>query len=364
MSNIKSNIPLKYMADSSITEYWNDSCDIAELSYAINNGAVGATTNPVIVAAVLKKGFKDWEPELKEIIASYPHYTEDEIAWVLIERMGIKAASLLYPIFVASKGKKGRLSIQINPKYFNNKDLMVQQALHLNSIAPNLNIKLPVTAEGVKAIETLTYEGVSINATVSFTVSQSIAVAEAVERGLDRRLKEGLSTDEMSPICTIMEGRLDDWLKKIAEKKNIILDPGYLEWPGIAVVKKAYEIFMERKYKTRLLTAAYRNHMHWSELIGGNLSQTIPYNWQVKFNASDVEVKDRIDDPIDPVILKTLQQKFADFNRAYEIDGLKPAEFVAFGPTRRTLRQFLKGYEELLNMIRDVLIIDPDIKGE
>jgi len=364
MNSIPEKCPLKIMADTSVTEYWNDSCDTSELGYAIHNGAVGATTNPVIVAAVLKKGFKDWEPVLKEIIAAHPNFTEDEIAWVLIEKMGIKAAVLLHPIFVASKGKKGRLSIQINPKYFNNKDLMIQQAVHLNSIAPNLNIKLPVTAEGIEAIEELTYKGISINATVSFTVSQSIAVAEAVERGLNKRLKEGLAIDEMSPVCTIMEGRLDDWLKKISEKKNIILNPGYLEWPGVAVVKRAYGLFMERNYRTRLLTAAYRNHMHWSELIGGKLSQTIPYDWQLKFNASDVEIKDRINDPIDPVILKTLKQKFSDFNRAYDVEGMKPDEFVGFGPTRRTLRQFLKGYEELLGMIRDVLVVDPDIRGE
>ncbi len=364
MNNNQSNVPLKVMVDTSVTEYWNDSCDIAELSYAINNGAVGATTNPVIVATVLKKGFKEWEPKLKEIIVLHPNYIEDEIAWALIEKMGIKAAALLYPIFIASKGKKGRLSIQINPKYFNNKDLMVQQAVHLNTIAPNLNIKLPVTAEGIEAIEILTYKGVSINATVSFAVSQAIAVAEAVERGLDERLKEGLSIDEMSPVCTIMEGRLDDWLRKIAERKGIILNPGYLDWAGVAVVKRTYEIYTKKKYRTRLLTAAYRNHMHWSELIGGNLSQTIPYDWQLKFNASDIEIRDRINDQIDPVILKTLKQKFFDFNRAYDPEGMKPAEFVGFGPTRRTLRQFLKGYEELLNMIRDVLIVDPDIKGE
>jgi transaldolase len=356
--------PLKIMADTTVTEYWNDSCDFTELSTAISNGAVGATSNPVIVATVLKKGLKEWEPEIRKIISSHPNYTEDEIAWGLIEKMGVKAAALLYPIFIASKGKRGRLSIQINPKYFNNKDLMVQQATQLNKIAPNLNIKLPVTAEGIEAIEELTYLGVSINATVSFTVSQSIAVAEAVERGLDRRIKEGRSIDDMSPICTIMEGRLDDWLKKIAEKKGIILNPGYLEWSGVAVVKRAYELYVERKYRTRLLTAAYRNHMHWSELIGGSLSQTIPYDWQVKFNASDVEIKERINDPIDSTILRTLKQKFVDFNRAYDIEGLKPEEFVNFGPTRRTLRQFLKGYEELLGMVRDILIIDPDVKGE
>jgi transaldolase len=68
-----------------------------------------------------------------------------------------------------------------------------------------------------------------VNATVSFTVPQAIAVAEAVERGIDRRKKEGKDISTMSPVCTIMVGRMDDWLKVIAAKKNIVTNPGYLE---------------------------------------------------------------------------------------------------------------------------------------
>lgn len=364
MKSASTDYPLTIMANRTRTEFWNDSCDLEELDYAIRNGAVGATTNPVIVAAVLKKSFSKWEPEIKHYISTHPACTEDELAWAVIEKMGVKAATLLVPVFEASKGKKGRLSIQINPKYYGNKDLMVAQALHLNSIAPNLNIKLPATCAGMEAVEELTYHGVSVNATVSFTVSQAIAVAEAIERGLQRREKEEKQTEQMSPMCTIMEGRLDDWLKKIAEKKGVITNPGYLEWAGVAVVKKAYGIYMERGYRTRLLTAAYRNHMQWSELIGGELSMTIPYDWQVKFNASDVLVIERIDDPVDPEMIAELRKKFVDFSKAYDEDGLAAAEFDYFGPTRRTLRQFLKSYDELVSMMRDVLLPDPDIKGE
>ena len=47
----------------------------------------------------------------------------------------------------------------------------------------------------------------------------------------------------MGPVCTLMVGRLDDWLKVVMEKENIAIDPGYLEWAGVAVLKKAYRIF-------------------------------------------------------------------------------------------------------------------------
>lgn len=364
MEPVPTVYPLTLMVNQTPTEFWNDSCDLEELSYAIKNGAVGATTNPVIVAMVLKKSFSKWEAEIREFISTHPDCCEEDIAWAIIEKMGAKAATLLLPAFESSKGKKGRLSIQINPKYYRNADLMVGQGIHLSSIAPNLNIKLPATSAGMKAVEELTYRGVSTNATVCFTVAQAIAAAEATERGLRRREKEGKSVEGMSPICSIMEGRLDDWLKKIAEKKAVITNPGFLEWAGVAVVKKAYGIYRQRGYRTRLLTAAYRNHMQWSELIGGELSMTIPYEWQVKFNACDVPVIERINDPVDPEILDALKKKFADFNKAYDENGLAEAEFDHYGSTRRTLRQFLKSYDDLVSMMRDVLLPDPDLKGE
>jgi transaldolase len=189
-------------------------------------------------------------------------------------------------------------------------------------------------------------------------------VAEAVERGIARRQKEGKDVSSMAPVCTIMVGRLDDWLKVIAAKKGIITEPGYLEWAGVAVAKRAYRIYKDRGYRTRVLNAAYRNHYHWSEFIGGDMSMTIPYGWQKKFNASDVEVKNRINDPVDPKIIAELEKKFPDFVRAYDERGMKPEEFEHYGATRRTLLSFLEGYADLLSVIRRIMIPDPDLKGE
>jgi len=59
MSTYKS--PLHEMSETTPTDYWNDSCAMDELSYGVEHGAVGATTNPVIVVDVLKKAYKDWD---------------------------------------------------------------------------------------------------------------------------------------------------------------------------------------------------------------------------------------------------------------------------------------------------------------
>ena len=79
-----------------------------------------------------------------------------------------------------------------------------------------------------------------------------------------------------------------------------------MEWAGVAVFKKTYQLFRQRGYRIRLLSAAFRNHMHWSEFIGGDVVISPPYSWQVRFNASDIEVRNRIDDPVDPKIVDEL----------------------------------------------------------
>lgn len=352
--------PLHKTVSTTCTDVWNDSCSVSELEYAIENGAVGATTNPVIVGEVLKKEMHLWKDRILEIIKEMPEGTEEDIAWKLNEEMAIKGAKFLMPIFEKEKGMKGRISIQTNAKYYRNAKLMWEQAVYFNTLAPNMQVKLPVTKAGVMAIEESAYRGVNVNATVCFTVPQAIAVAEAVERGFKRREAEGLDTKAMTPVCTIMVGRLDDWIKVVANKKSIITSPGYLEWCGVAAMKNAYRIYKERGYRTRLLAAAYRNHMHWSEFIGADMVLTIPYAWQKKFNASDIEAVPRIDNPVDPVILNELLAKFEDFKRAYYEDGMTQEEFDFYGATARTIRSFIQGYEGLLGIIRDLMLPDPD----
>ena len=353
--------PLALTTSNYVTDFWNDSCAIDELEYAIANGGVGATTNPSIVLNVLKKEMPAWRDTIAHLINDNPTWGEEQIAWKLIEEIGLKGAELLLPIFKREGGKKGRLSMQTNPAYFRNTAALVEQAKHFHTLAPNIQVKIPVTAAGIPAFEEATYHGVTINATVCFTVPQAIAVAEAIERGLKRRAAEGKDT-EIYPACTIMVGRLDDWMKVVAQRDGIALTPGYADWAGVAALKKAAAIFKQRGYRARLLAAAYRSHLHWSEFIGGDVILTIPHEWQVLFNNSKVEVKERMQNPVDPKIIAELSALVPDFRRAYDEDGMTIAEFDRYGATARTLRGFCDHYHELLAIVRDFMIPNPDKK--
>jgi transaldolase len=353
--------PLHEMTQTTPTCLWNDSASVQELTYSIEHGAVGATCNPVIVLGVLKKEMSQWKDRILELIREWPTATEEQIVWQLVREISVKSAALLKPIFDAQRGRNGRLSIQTDPRFYRDSEAIVRQAVEFNQIAPNMIVKIPVTRAGIPAIEEATYRGISINATVCFTLPQCVAVAEAVERGLQRREREGKDIASMGPVCTIMVGRLDDWLKVVAEKENISVDPGYLEWAGVAVFKKTYQLFQKRNYRLRLLSAAFRNHMHWSELIGGNVVISPPYAWQVRFNASDIEVRPRMDQPVERRMIEELNRKFADFRRAYEEGGLVVDEFDSYGATRRTLRQFITACHDLDGVVRDFMLPNPDV---
>jgi transaldolase len=352
--------PLARTVSETATDIWNDSCAVEELEYAIAFGAVGATANPTIVVDVWNRDPGHWADRVRVLTVEQPSWSEVELAWAVVEEMSVRGAALLAPTFQAHGGRKGRLSVQTNPTLFRSAERMVAQASHFATIAPNIIVKFPATAAGVAAIEEATFRGVSINATVSFSVAQAIAAAEAVERGLSRREAAGEPTDSMGPVITLMMGRLEDWLRLLADQGGVIVQPSALPWSGIAVFKRTYGIFRERGFRARLLGAAIRHHLHWSELIGGDVIITLPSSWQKRFNASAVEVRPRIDDPVDAAFVDELRLRFPDFERAFEPDGLQVDEFETFAPSARTLRTFIASYHDLLHLVNDAIVPSPD----
>ncbi|HEY5628670.1 MAG TPA: transaldolase family protein [Candidatus Limnocylindrales bacterium] len=355
--------PLAKMVETTPTDYWNDSCAVAELAYAVERGGTGATSNPTIVGEVMKKEKDHWVPRVREIAAGHPNWSEVEITWQLIEEMGVRGAAILQPVFDAHGGRKGRLSLQTNPANYRTPDRMVEQAVHFSTLAPNIQVKFPCTAEGLEAVEEATARGVVPNVTVVFTVPQCIAAAEAVERGLRRAEAAGIDMSHATPVCSLMIGRLDDWMKVLVERDAIALDPDAANWAGIAAFKRAYAIFQERGYRTRLLAAAYRHRLHWTELVGADVVLTMPHPWQVRFNNSGINPEPRIKVPVEPALIDDLLARIPDFRRAYEPDGLAPAEFVTFGATARTLRSFVASYHDLVGVVRDIVLPNPDVKA-
>ena len=333
-------------------DWWNDSGVPGELGEAVALGAVGGTSNPVIVSQAVKAQPALCNPIIDRLARDHPTASEDELAWKVIHTLAIDAASRLMPVYEATRGVKGFLSAQVSPKFYPQKERMVEQAAQLASLAPNIAIKAPATEVGIAAIEEMTARGIRVNATVSFTVPQAIAVAQAFERGLKRARAAGHNADAIHPYITLMIGRVDDHLRRVAEKEKITTTPGALDWAGIAVFKHAHQLFKKHGYPGTLLAAAYRHEGHWSQIIGRDVLQTIPYTWWTKFNVSATTPTLTLEQPVDDAILAELRAKFPDFNRAYDAQGMPPRDFLGYGATVHTLNQFLGGYADLVALIR------------
>jgi transaldolase len=337
-------------------DFWNDSCAASELAEAVQNGAVGATSNPVIVYTAVKSDTATWFPVLDTLVAERSEADEDEIAWALIEALGRKAAALLEPVHRATSGAKGFLSMQVNPRLFRSARRMEEHGRTLAAVAPNVAIKVPATPAGIAAGAELVASGINVNATVSFSVAQALYAAQAFEAAMERARASGADMQRLHPYVTLMVGRVDDLLQRVMAREAISLDPGFLHWAGVAVFKKARRLFAEKGYRSTLLAAAYRHHLHWSQLVGPNVILSMPYAWWKQFEASDIEVEPTLDRPVDPRLVDTLYRKFADFRRAYDEDGLEPDEFVHYGASIHTLNQFLGGYQDLLGLVRERML--------
>ena len=74
------------------------------------------------------------------------------------------------------------------------------------------------------------------------------------------------------------------------------------------ILRAAADLFRERGYRSRLLAAAYRHRLHWTELVGGDVSLTMPHAWQLRFDASGIVPEPRMDVAVDPELIADLAE--------------------------------------------------------
>jgi transaldolase len=222
-------------------------------------------------------------------------------------------------------------------------------AKRFHSWAPNIAVKLPATAAGLDVLEDCVAEGITVTATVSFTLPQVIAIAERHRAGIARARQNGVEPGKC--FAVIMIGRLDDYLREVAHDNRAAVDESDIQQAGLAVTKRAYNIYVDRGYEAVLLVAALRGTYHFTELAGADLVMSIHPTWQGPFVTRDFPRENRIANPVSQHAIDRLRQ-LPEFVRAYEPDGMTPAEFVGFGATQRTLSQFCESGWKLMESFR------------
>jgi transaldolase len=136
-----------------------------------------------------------------------------------------------------------------------------------------------------------------------------------------------------------MIGRLDDFLREVAHDNQAEVSEADIRLSGLAVTKRAYQIYKQRGYEAVLLVAALRGPYHLTELAGADLLMSIHPSSQEAFVSQDHPREERIDVPVPADAIERLRQ-MPEFVRAYEPDGMTPNDFIGFGATQRTLSQF------------------------
>ena len=325
---------LRWLLAQTPTRWWHDSGDPFELDQALTDGASGVTTNPVLTNQALRARPDYWQPVVGTID---PRLSSEERAIALMYAVAHHTAARLEPVYEATFGEQGYVCAQVNPAKAGDRAAMLAMARRFHTWAPNIAVKLPVTSAGLDVLEDCVAEGITVTATVSFTVPQVVAVAERHLTGIQRARDAGINPGHC--FAVIMIGRLDDYLREAAADNQVGVSESDIRQAGLAVTKRACDVFTARRYPATLLVAALRGTYHMTGLAGASIIMSIHPKIQAMLREPGVTRKAGIDQPVDPMVIQRLQQ-MPDFVRAYEPDGMRPADFITFGLTQRTLSQF------------------------
>ena len=203
---------------------------IAELS------VTGLTSNPTIFEKAIGGG-AFYDRSIADL-ASRGTAGEDLFNQLALEDLR-RAADLFRPIFDATNGVDGWVSLEVSPLIADDTAKTVKTAASLHQAAdrPNLFIKIPGTPAGIPAIEESIYAGIPINVTLLFSREQYLAAAHAYMRGIERRVADGRNP-EVASVASLFVSRWD-----VAIKDKV--SPTLRNKLGIAIGKRAYKAYRE-----------------------------------------------------------------------------------------------------------------------
>lgn len=190
-----------------------------ELNRMVDEYAVaGVTSNPSIFERAVA-GTAEYDEDIKRLFKEGFH--EEKVLEKLIARDISLAADVLAPVYRATGGNDGFVSVEVNPGLAHDPWASIKEAKHLFSEIgkPNVMIKIPGTKEGLKAIEELTYEGLNVNVTLLFSVERYEEAAWAYLRGLERRSAEGRPVDGISSVAGFFVSRVDTLFDRMIEER-------------------------------------------------------------------------------------------------------------------------------------------------
>ena len=254
------------------------------------SNVVGVTTNPSIFASALSKGEK-YEPQVKELKASGADV--DTTVFELTTTDVQNGCDILLPVYEATGGVDGRVSIEVDPGAARDSDRTVELAHKLweRVARPNLLIKIPATVECLPAITATIAEGISVNVTLIFSLERYRGVMDAYITGLEQADAAGRDLSTIHSVASFFVSRVDSEVdKRLAEDSPL---RGTAAIANARLAYEAYEdVFGSDRFKALEAKGANAQRPLWAstgvkdpnlpdtlyvtELVVGNTVNTMP----------------------------------------------------------------------------------------
>ena len=324
----------------------------------------GVTTNPPISLKAIQGRPDIWLPWVDELIKNNPYAGEEVIFWQTYIEIVRRGSEMMMPIWEASGHRYGYLSGQVDPRFSLNEELMFKQAMEIAAQNPNVMVKCPGTAEGIRLLRRLTTMGIATNCTVAFVVPQFISVAEAIKSGLKEAKENNIDMYRWRSVITHMAARYEERpeFDQSASQAGISLSLEDKRWASIGIFRKGYEAVKRRNYPGKMLFCSIRpgpvvdgvEHIwHIEQVAGGSMVYTLPpdclsYLWA---HEKDLEFKPVIEEPVPPATLEKLM-KVPYFAEAYA-EEMDPARYAELASTVFTTMQFSEATEKMITFVRE-----------
>jgi transaldolase len=336
------------VSQQSPTMFWINNPTRQQTDWALAEGALGCTNNPSYTQKMIDQP-DEAAYALKILDQVLKEYSDDAKAAVEFQARLVKPiAEKFMPLYEQSGHEHGFVSIQGDPFHDENADYIIAESLENRKVSPNICCKIPVTAHGIKAMQTLVPQDVPLNSTEIFGVSQMIAICETYEK-LSRQSGKKPKF-YMSHIC----GIYDDFFKNYVKENKVDISSDTLFQAGLVVARKVYKVMVDRGYHATFIGGGARGLHHFTEMVGGKVVVTI--NWEGtadKLLEQDPPVVYRLFNPVPAKVIDELMEKLPDFRRGYLADGLTVEEFEGFGPVQLFRSMFTKSWQRVLDVIKE-----------
>ena len=256
---------------------------------------VGVTTNPTIFQLAMSKGTA-YDDQLEKLAAAGT--SVDDAVFEMTTDDVRNACDVMAPVWEATNGVDGRVSIEVDPRLAHDTDKTVEQAKQLSRAVDrdNVLIKIPATLEGLPAITAVLAEGISVNVTLIFSLERYRAVMNAFLSGLEQARENGKDLSKIESVASFFVSRVDTEVDKRLDAIGTEEAKALKGKAGVANARLAYqayeEVFSTPRWKsleaeggrpqrplwasTGVKDPAYKDTMYVVDLVARGIVNTMP----------------------------------------------------------------------------------------